>query len=481
MRQILFVVHVDSYFRNLIEVARLVAGHTVWKPLLYFPRLYPSVEADIETCQREGFDFVRGFSGTWQDDFSRIEAQPLPLASRLMSGIKRSFPVFLYGQIRHYLREIRRIRSFLDRTGASLLVVAGDNAGFDTALFIRECHRRGVLSVVIPAWMAGPLEAYNARAQSPQHDLDLPSNRICAALWPELVYQQGGHRIVRWHASEVVTMKLLGIFPPSPWALNSGFANAIVAESRAMFDYMTREGISPSQIRLAGSVSNDLLAAVCSEEVSRKRELYRLLELPEDRPLLLTALPPNQLYGHGRPGCEFQEYGELVHAWLKELASCTTHNVVVSLHPSQQADAMRYIEDYGAKISTERVMTLIPLCDLYVASISATIQWAIACGKPVVNYDVYRYGYTDYIGAKGVLLVENIDDYAAAVRRLAREPDFFESVRAIQAADAPYWGTMDGKSGERILELFAELMPEAAAQGRSSVSRSGEGRRLGWQ
>ncbi len=36
-------------------------------------------------------------------------------------------------------------------------------------------------------------------------------------------------------------------------------------------------------------------------------------------------------------------------------------------------------------------LSLVPLCSLYVASVSATIRWAIACGKPVVNYDVYRF------------------------------------------------------------------------------------------
>ena len=61
---------------------------------------------------------------------------------------------------------------------------------------------------------------------------------------------------------------------------------------------------------------------------------------------------------------------------------------------------------------------LVPLCDVFVASISSTIRWAIACGKPVVNYDVYRYRYTDFIGVEGVLTCEEQDEFVSVLRRL---------------------------------------------------------------
>ena len=59
------------------------------------------------------------------------------------------------------------------------------------------------------------------------------------------------------------------------------------------------------------------------------------------------------------------------------------------------------------RIAARKTSELVPLCDLYVASVSSTIRWAIACGKPVVNYDVYRYRYTDFISLDGVLIIDS--------------------------------------------------------------------------
>jgi hypothetical protein len=101
---------------------------------------------------------------------------------------------------------------------------------------------------------------------------------------------------------------------------------------------------------------------------------------------------------------------------------------------------------------------LIPLCDYYVASISATIQWAIACGKPVINYDICRYRYTDYLGLKGVLTVEEQDQFLDLLRRMATDSEFRNEIAALQKADAPRWGKLDGKAGQRIVELFHDLI-----------------------
>ena len=134
--------------------------------------------------------------------------------------------------------------------------------------------------------------------------------------------------------------------------------------------------------------------------------------------------------------------------------------MVVALHPSvPPADAVKY-ERYGARVALFNTAELVPLCDIFVASISSTIRWAIACSKPVVNYDVYRYRYTDFAGVKGVLTVEEQSEFVATMRRLASDVDFASGVREEQAAVAPLWGRLDGLSGRRLADLVRQLLPK---------------------
>ena len=79
---------------------------------------------------------------------------------------------------------------------------------------------------------------------------------------------------------------------------------------------------------------------------------------------------------------------------------------------------MRHIETANVRIAARRTSELVPLCDLYVASVSSTIRWAIACGKPVINYDVYRYRYTDFLNLEGVLVIEEQNEFREIVQRL---------------------------------------------------------------
>ena len=82
--------------------------------------------------------------------------------------------------------------------------------------------------------------------------------------------------------------------------------------------------------------------------------------------------------------------------------------MLIRPHPRASPDLLRVFETPNIKISIEPMASLIPLCDLYVASISATIRWAISSGIPVLNYDTYRLRYTDFDAAPGCFL--NGDD-----------------------------------------------------------------------
>jgi hypothetical protein len=90
--------------------------------------------------------------------------------------------------------------------------------------------------------------------------------------------------------------------------------------------------------------------------------------------------------------------------------------------------------------------------------VSSTIRWAVACGKPVITYDVYRYRYTDYLGLKGVITIEEQELFLDLLRRMATESGFRNEIAEFQRADAPRWGNLDGRAGERIVALFHELI-----------------------
>jgi hypothetical protein len=164
------------------------------------------------------------------------------------------------------------------------------------------------------------------------------------------------------------------------------------------------------------------------------------------------------LRGDGRPHCDFSSYESLVRFWLEQLCACEKYNVVVSLHPRAIASDVECILDYRAKVANRRISELLPLCDLFVASASATIRMAISTGKPALNYDVFRYEYSDYAKITGVITVKEQTEFTSALRRLTSNDAYYRQVQAAQAEFARQWVLLDGHAGERMLNLFDRLV-----------------------
>lgn len=109
-------------------------------------------------------------------------------------------------------------------------------------------------------------------------------------------------------------------------------------------------------------------------------------------------------------------------------------------------------------ISDDYVIRLIPRHDVFVTYFSSTIRWAIAAGKPVINYDAYKLGLDIYDGAGGFINVESFDAFKSKLSQLANDVGEFNRMAAAQCRAAPRWGLMDGKCSDRIASVIAGLV-----------------------
>lgn len=134
--------------------------------------------------------------------------------------------------------------------------------------------------------------------------------------------------------------------------------------------------------------------------------------------------------------------------WLDMLPGC---QLTVSLHPAIQGEARADVERLGLAISEEYVIGLIPKHYLYVSYYSSTIRWALASGKPVVNYDAYGLGLSIYDSAPGFFNAATFDAFRVEIYRLTASPAAFAQTAERQAAVAGRWGLVDGGCMSRII------------------------------
>ena len=193
------------------------------------------------------------------------------------------------------------------------------------------------------------------------------------------------------------------------------------------------------------------------KDLDMRSELLANHRFVPGRPLILCGFPPSQ-FGSKDRDFEFQDYESLMDAWIESFGALGDRaNILVRPHPRVPIDRLQSRTAQNVRYSQEPTAELIPLCDLYVASISATIRWAIACGVPVINYDTYRYRYNDYEEAHGVIRTETLADFRAQLARFVDDPSFARCVTRKQQGAMRQWGIVDGEVPRRFAALVREV------------------------
>lgn len=452
---VLVVVGIDSHFVELSRVSRLLKQSGRFKPVLCFLHHYAALERDLDYCRAEGWDCV-----------------PPPLPSEVNVRIKRGgrslskavpaqlratlffFPL-VFRRFLVYRRQESQMRSFLEAYKPDLLIMAEDSIDYGLYIIIKAGKSVGIPTVIVPFTIANASEPAETFFHNPDHIVSKSIiNRLVASLCPRWVYCYKGRKLLRLPVYDIVALELSGLAPRRPWTYNSEETSVIATENEYMLQYYQKEGLPAERLVLTGALSDDVLARGVLDAETLRTNFYRDLDLPERRRMLLCALPPSQFPRE----CEFQNYEELLRFWCDCLNELQEWNVIVRPHPRIATQEVESLKQFGIIITQKDTASLIPLCDLYVASVSATIRWAIACGKPVVNYDVYRFGYSDYKDSRGVTTVNSKEAFVSALRRLTKDNEYYSQIVALQRKCMASWGTLDGKSGERILRLFDDVI-----------------------
>jgi hypothetical protein len=392
-----------------------------------------------ETCEDSVIDFNENFKTE-----SGAEAD----------GIKYIGDVL--AEVREQSLSSKRFLRVIDLLEPSHFVLFEDNAETSTGIWVNAARSKAIPTVIIPFTIADRLEPAEAHFNNERYWADSGLfNRLLKERCPQWIYNHKARDLTRRPGLPALVAEALGFAQPDPWVLNSSKADIVAAESDAMYLHYRSMGIPASKLELTGSLADDLLR----ECMDKRDELRAGLGLPADKPVLLCALPPNQLSA-GRPDCEFDDFSSLLEFWLRELAALSGWSVLIKVHPAMGQDDRAFVKSFGLQVSDLDTTALIPLCTMYNASVSSTIRWALACGKPVLNFDVFRYRYREFAGVPGVITIEDKNEFQNKLRLLTQDSETLNQLSLAAQSVAPKWGNLDGASARRMVSLFDRLLEE---------------------
>lgn len=473
LKRVLVAIFTHAHFTELLRVIDLLTTDPQYHVTVLWD--YPASETHLACLRERGIYSLDPYGAVLDAPMQIVTAVVGHGAARNWKSVLRAsigvlprsigrpllallLALYAYpASLRRRFAMIRLAERLLKSHKIDVVVMAEDNVGYPTAEWIRAAHTSGARAVIVPYTMANIREPAESLYRAPLHSTKRFENRLAGMLFPRWCIEYRGHRFLRLPAVRLATKELLGLAPPQPWVINSGEADAIAAESDEMREYYTRAGLPAEKLIVTGSAADDTLAASLTAYQKKRELLSDEMGIKEDGLFVLCALPPDQ-HDVRTEECEYLSYEALVKAWNDTFEQVGGIQLVMCAHPRTSRSQLAQILGSLARVSTWDTAQLIPLCDIYVASASATIRWAIACGKPVLNYDVYRYGYSDFQHVPGVVTVTDRSQFRGSLERLIREPSYREQLKRAQSSVASRWGRLDAHAGERIKGLLDRLI-----------------------
>jgi hypothetical protein len=465
MSNALLIINEEAHARELSRVAEFLLKGSGPRPVYFveermkrFAVHTKLAETPVQTLTADDFAAGRGFKTLpTQNSHRRWLSALVTVAGRFAARIGGAFErVWLIAVERDkILRRYTLCDEVFSRQNYTTIVMCEDNIEFDTAAWILAARQRGIRSIIVPYTVANTVELTEAYVFNEPLQLKASlANRAFARWFPKWAAHHKGRSFLRTNVAKIAAVELLGLAPPNPFLLNSGAADAIAVESVAMHDYYSEAGIPAGQLVMTGTLVDDLMFEVKADAASRRRALLEENGLPLDRPILLCAFPPDQGV-FDRPGCDFRDFDDMIEYWGGRLGEVKGWNVIVARHPKTRPGRLDALCQFGLTLTDRDTASIVPLCDLYVASVSATIRWAIACGKPVINYDAYRLDFQDYPGIEAVMWSNTRDEFERMLRQATSDTAHFARLQAAQQREAPRWGFHDGRSGRRLQALLS--------------------------
>ncbi|HAT2140626.1 hypothetical protein [Legionella pneumophila] len=344
-----------------------------------------------------------------------------------------------------------------------LLIFGQEFPGSVNSLLTKLCNKRNIPTLIIPFAVGTTKEIVESLFDKKNFEVSANIiNYLASLLYPKWVNFYKGKKMLRLAGKQIFFLELMGLAPEHPWLPNNSFVTKIAVESQKMFSYYQSMKFPIHQLSLTGSLSDDVLVGAAARDEGIKRKVCQKMNLDPEKPILLCAWPTDQ-FSSRFVSLEFATYEQLCKAWaqcLKEIEMEGKYSVIIRPHPVTNKEIVSKILkqcDLDQFILYDDTIQLISICDLFVACISSTLRWAIAKGIPVINYDCYQYGYTDF-DANGVFNVNEFKSFSLILKELTQDKQKYENAKQAQQQCANDWGMLDGLSKKRIVNLINKLV-----------------------
>lgn len=345
------------------------------------------------------------------------------------------------------------IKKILLETNPESVVVTGDRhqvEGWEPAL-LRACRELDIPTVIPPVSFTANIEGLSVTRRN-RKDFRADNFRKVKAKYPkQYIYDDVSESNIFFYPPSLIdALAKSDMLPENPWVMGGGHSTFILADGEETKERYIRLGCKQEKIIITGHPVHDNLYSLYENRHSLRNGLNQKYGFAPDKKLIIIALP--QLAEHGIK--DWKTHWDEIR-FLCDIFSLQKANCLISLHPKMKYDKYKFIEDeYNIPISKRPLSEILPAADIFAATFSSTIQWAVLCQIPSIVFDFYGFNYTMYDYLIGTTIINKKNELPIELEKLIKDKNYYDDMAAEQRRFSGYISPFDGKCMERIVNVI---------------------------
>jgi len=466
-RNILFLPNHEPSFNELFRIAEYLKKDGRAIPRVLIPNDIILSKKDILAANN--IDYIdlsenayggdglcnKGFVSTLKDIIKKNEFL-YRLAICLKTEIDSSsyFLKRRVGQISDLLQKrLIAIKKVLVEADPVSVVVTGDRHqadGWEPAV-LKACKELNIPTVIPPVSFTANIEGLPVTRRNRKIFRADNFPEVKAKYPKQYIYDDVGKSNIFFYPPFLIeALAKNDMLPENPWVMGGGHSTFVLADGEETKERYIKLGCKPGKIIVTGHPVHDNLYSLYKNRQNLRNSLNQKYSFAPDKKLIIIALP--QLAEHGIKDwkAHWDEIRFLCDTFLQQEANC-----FISLHPKMKHAKYKFIEDeYNIPISKRPLSEILPAADIFAATFSSTIQWAVLSQIPSIVFDFYGLNYTMYDYLTGTRIINKKTELPGEVEKLIKDENYYTHMAAEQKKFSGYISPFDGKCMERIADVI---------------------------
>ncbi len=412
----------------------------------------PTIETQVSPAQLSLAAKLRRWMKPWLFRAKILPGRLLPRA------VKRTLPFALFEMVnmsRHLNTALNQAQKLFDQYDPVAVLLTGDrNLGIEAGV-IRVAREKDRRRIVVTFAHSGRDDVALSRKEDPIYRMDARSQGILKRWiqrrYPDQIYQSQHGALLFFTPVTTIMLGRMNMLPPNPWTIGGGYSDAVTLIGEEDRERYIDMGVAAEKLVVTGQPSLDPLYRAACQVAALRESLIKKYGLDSAKKLLVCGVP--QLAEHGIVdwATHWQEIRFLVAALAQ-----TGSNVLLSLHPKSQPEQYRFLEgEYGVKLLQGPLGEILPVADVFTATFSSTVRWAVLLGIPTLVFDFYGFNFDIYDHLKGVVKVTDKALLGSTLCRMLDDQAYYEQLRHDQLQAAQHIALFDGQANRHIIDLIA--------------------------